>query len=86
MVAVLTPGCEQNTGFSQGRKPMVERLSGELWPEVGSDRLGVTTETSCLIEYPRYILPRNPEGCDQINRLFAEIINDGQYLDPPTIG
>lgn len=124
LVVVLTPCRDQNTGFSQARKPMVvealipeasieafyegvlgrfaglnhleldamlvspliERLAREFWALVCADRPGVAPESGSLVKHPGDIHARNPKVCNQIDCFLAEIINDGQHLDPPTIG
>ena len=65
--------------------PLVEGLAGKFRPLISPNSLWVASEASRLIEDACHVMSGNPEVDREIDGLLAEIIDDGQHLDPSTI-
>lgn len=66
--------------------PLVQCLAGKFWPLICPDRLEITPEAGCLIEHSGHVMSRYSEINGEIDGLLAEVIDDGQHLDPVAIG
>lgn len=65
--------------------PLIECFAGELRSLISPDRSGPPPESNRAIEYPRDVDAGDAVIDDDVDRLLAEIIDNRQALQPPTV-